>query len=253
MGRTIMKFEDEAKLILEAVTKTATSKRNRERALKLGGRVANEVKSAGFRILSDLAGRMTNPESNPFDLESKPPISKPVSSREYAAQHFSQPTRTKNRGETASQAEPKKEALVEHSNVPAADSEPSGGPEVSTTSEHSSQIPARRYGINRAVLLIRRPDQAFAYWEIDEDRIPEAKRCGLELINNETGLVTDDASVSAQQGKYYFPLTDPDPSYVVELYVETTDGTRVQLSRSKPAKYQQGNPTGSQRPTKAST
>ncbi|MEE2904158.1 MAG: DUF4912 domain-containing protein [Myxococcota bacterium] len=245
-----MKFEDEAKLILEAVTKTATSKRNRERALQLGGRVAKEVKTVGFRLLSDIADRISSSEANPFDPEIKPSISKPVSSREYAARHFAQSAGA-NKSTTIEESRKSDEDTSNFkASVARNRTEHSKSREI-PKDESGSQIPEKKYGINRAVLLIRRPDQAFAYWEIDEERIPETKYCGLELINEETNAVISEATVSAQQGKHYFTLTNPHPSYVVELYVEKPDGTRERLSRSKPAKYQEGNPTGSQRPTKS--
>lgn len=250
MGPKEMKFEDEAKLILEAVTKTATSKRNRERALQLGGRVAKEVKTVGFRLLSDIADRISSSEANPFDPEIKPSISKPVSSREYAAKHFSGSTDS-NQSTTIENSRKSEEKTSDlKASLSRNRTDHSKSREIQTE-KSPSQIPAKKYGINRAVLLIRRPDQAFAYWEIDEDRIPETKYCGLELINEETNSVVSEATVSAQQGKHYFALTNPHPSYIVELYVETPDGTRKQLSRSKPAKYQEGNPTGSQRPLKS--
>jgi|GEM_PF-5674675 len=250
MGFGFMKFEDEAKLILEAVTKTATSKRNRERALQLGGKVAKEVKTVGFRLLSDIANRIKSSEAHPFDPGIKPSISKPVSSREYAAKHFSQASESKQ--STINEKTEKSEEYTSESKASLSRNHTVNSKSREIRQEKSaSQTPGKRYGINRAVLIIRRPDQAFAYWEIDEDRIPDSKHCGLELINEENDLVIATATVSAQQGKHYFALSNPHPSYVVELYIDKLDGARERLSRSKPARYQEGNPTGSQRPTKA--
>ena len=243
-----MKFEDEAKLILETVAKTATSKKNRERAMKLGGRVANEVKSVGFRIFSDLTDRISSVDTLPFDTSDKPSISKPVSSREYAAKHFSGGTQAVVRDSVQNAREAESDASdqpISSASTAAAKSDPL---EEATVTD--SQMPAKRYGINRAVLLIRRPDQAFAYWEIDEDRIPEYTHAGLELINLDTEKVVAEQKVPAAHGKHYFELNDPKPHYVVELYVEAIDEGRVRLSQSKPARYEEGNPTGSQRPLK---
>ena len=225
-----MKFEDEAKLILEAVAKTATSERTRKLARSVSGRVTTGVKSIGFRMFSEVMDRIGDPGEAPVE-SMKPYIAKPVSAQE-AALRFRQ-----------AQASPPTEEPSKESQ---------GSPDTTPPQTISSRpiSASKRYGINRVVLLIRHPGRAFAYWEIDAQRVENGGDAWLELVDADSSETLKKVSCDPVQGKHYFDVERSDGRYVVELYSEDENQDKVLLSRSHPAQYDPDNPTGSQPPTK---
>ena len=228
-----MKFEDEAKLILEAVAKTATSERTRDLARHAGRKVATRVKSLGFRVFSEVMDRMGD-EQPQEDSPIKPYISKPVSAQQAAAR-FAQEKRAQVPEESPAEKPPGSAPTV-------VTEKPSTGPQ-------KTQDP-KRYGINRVVLLIRRADRAFAYWEIDEQRIPEGAQGRLELIDADTEELVQSVDADLEQGKQYFDIPPTKQRYVVDLIAAVEGQEQLLLSRSHPAQFDPDNPTGSQPPTK---
>lgn len=233
-----MKFEDEAKLILEAVAKTASSDRTRKLARNVSGRVATGVKSLGFRVFSEVMDRIGDAKET-SDESTKPYIAKPVSAQD-AALRFSQ-----KRAPTVSATEEQEPTETSISEKPQKLSTNSKD-RISTRPTTSN----KRYGINRVVLLIRHPGRAFAYWEIDEQRVAEDANAWLDLIDADSGQVLEKVAGNPIQGKQYFDVDRSDGRYVVELYLLNEEGDKSLLSRSHPAQYDPENPTGSQPPTK---
>ena len=248
-----MKFEDEAKLIVEAVAKTATSKRTRKLARDVGGRVATGVKSLGIRVFSEVVDRLGDDKSDSIN-RTKPYRAKPVSAQE-AALKFNSAQTSPTRDSTATNAS--------HAPSPEGDEKDElCDPDANTASAQDVQMPRstgctdaagpskNRYGIDRVVLLVRHPDRAFAYWEIDEQRVDKEATGRLELLDANRDEVLDHVQVDPVQGRHYFMLKDPQLRYIVQLKCLGTDQDWVLLSRSHPGQYDPENPTGSQPPTK---
>ena len=235
-----MKFEDEAKLIVEAVAKTATSKRTRKLARDVGGRVATGVKSLGIRVFSEVKERLGE-DAVSSSSRTKPYRAKPVSAQE-AASKFASLIRSEapNAPVTNTSRTPKPEVSqsVGESEVPFV-------PDATTNSPHKN-----RYGIDRVVLLVRHPDRAFAYWEIDEQRVDKEATGRLELLEATGDEILEQVQVDPVQGRHYFMLKDPELRYIVQLKSLGPDQEWVLLSRSHPGQYDPENPTGSQPPTK---
>lgn len=225
-----MKFEDEALLILEAIAKSTTSSRSRKLARSLRHRVSRRVKSLGIRVFEEMTERLpTMPQTQ--EERSTPRRPQPVSAQETAAQVAAKPH------PQASEPTPLISQSKPNQSIP------------TTPTTHN----AKRYGIDRVVLLIRHPDRAFAYWEISEKRVSKSRtgRTGqLELIDAGDNRVLDSVHVDPLQGRHYFQLLAPDRSYRVELKAQIENGEWSSLSCSYPAKYDPENPTGSQPPTR---
>jgi hypothetical protein len=237
MNESTMKFEDEAKIIIDAVTKSATSQPARALARGVRDRLTKGVKTLGLFVFDEVSQRLSQEQNEIEDPVVRRP--KVVSARE-AAEMFA-----RNNSKPEETIEP--------------DAKEDTGDEEKIETQANPKIPAResktpattkKYGINRVVLLVRHPDRGFAYWEIAADRIPHQATGRLELQDAESNAVLHSVEVDPKQGRNYFDLPDPNKSYCAELFIKNEQGDWDSLSSSYPAKYDPENPTGSQPPSK---
>jgi len=226
MNDYAMKLEDEARLILEAVAKSATSGPARDLARGVRSRLSKGVKTLGLRVFDEVTQRMTGAEPEPEDYPIRKPkvVSAQDAAKMYAKRNTEDPPIAKVDTQTTMKDQPK----------------------VETTKPSTS----KRYGINRVVLLVRHPDRGFAYWEIASERISENAVGQLELQNADDDSVIHQVEVDPQQGRHYFDLPDPEGRYCAELFLKDGSGDWTSLSTSYPAKFDPDNPTGSQPPTR---
>ena len=94
------------------------------------------------------------------------------------------------------------------------------------------------HGIDRIVLLSRKPSEAFAYWEIDRTRLGSVRPKGagpmaeLRLVDVPERRCVSRTEVPAAQGRVYLELPRSDTTYLAELVLVGMD-EEVLLSRSR--------------------
>ncbi len=93
------------------------------------------------------------------------------------------------------------------------------------------------YGKNRVTLMVRDPRCAYAYWEIDSDRIRTANaRIGggsafLRLVDPSNGRAFAHFEIRAERGQHWMELPRPDRAYRADLAL-VGEGGSVVLARS---------------------
>jgi hypothetical protein len=195
--------EDRALRALEAVARRIGDRRPTEVARSLRDAVTSRAQRAGIRVLDSLVSRIAG---RPVHTLPRLGLVGRLLER-----------RTASRPLERSQSQPR-----------------SSEPPRSTS---KSEPPAHgRFGLDRVVLLIREPKLAFAYWEIDPNRVrsaaPSDARGELRLIEAKEGRCVERITVDPEQGRAYLSSIEPEQTYRAEL-VLLRAGEEIVLSRSK--------------------
>lgn len=139
------------------------------------------------------------------------------------------------------QATPAEAIPSSASSAPPETARPSPGP----NGEPGLPVPDR-YGEDRLVLLVQDPHHLFAYWEISDQRVGEARARLQEngtpvLILHTTGG-TEQRIIDLRGGNYYITVA-PGACYHAELALRAQDGALALLAKSNPVETPSNGPS----------